>query len=77
MASERRLNIPKNVPEQFAHAVVTVLLLGMAAGAAWDVIYGPPPEVSLAWIEGILAANDPAGLVHPDIQWWEHQVLGH
>ncbi|MBI4964312.1 MAG: hypothetical protein HY913_13630 [Desulfomonile tiedjei] len=77
MGSERRLNIPKTVPEEFAHAVATVLLLGIAEGRVWDSIYGYPPEMSLAWIESILDANDPAGLVHPDLEWWEHQVLGH
>jgi hypothetical protein len=77
MGSERLLNIPKNVPEAFAHAVATVLLLGIGAGKAWDSIYSHPPDVSLAWIEGILEANDPAGLVHADFEWWEHQVRGH
>jgi hypothetical protein len=77
MLSERRLNIPKNVPEEFAHAVATVLLLGMAAGAAWDSIYSHPPDISLAWIEGILEANDNSGLVHPDFRWWELQIRGH
>jgi hypothetical protein len=77
MLSERRLNIPKNVPEEFAHAVATVLLLGMAAGAAWDSIYSHPPDICLAWIEGILEANDSSGLVHPDLRWWEYQVRGH
>jgi len=77
MPPERRLNIPKNVPAEFAHAVATLLLLGMAAGAAWDSIYSHPPDISLAWIEGILEANDSSGLVHPDLKWWEHQVRGH
>lgn len=77
MPSERRLNIPKNVPEEFAHAVATVLLIGMAAGTAWDSIYSHPPDISLAWIEGILEANDSSGLVHPDLKWWEYQVRGH
>jgi len=77
MASERRLHIPGNVPEDFAHAVATVLLLGMAGRPTWDVIYSHPPETSLVWIEGILRSNDPAGLVHPEMEWWEHQVRGH
>jgi len=77
MDSGRRLHIPVNVPEEFAHAVATVLLLGMAGGPAWEVIYLQPAETSLEWIEGILRANDPTGLVHADLTWWEHQVRGH
>lgn len=77
MASERRLHIPGNVPEDFAHAVATVLLLGVAARDMWDTIYSHPPETSLAWIEGILKANDTSGMVHPDLAWWDHQLRGH
>jgi hypothetical protein len=77
MISERRLNIPGEVPEEFANAVVTVLLFGIAGGNAWDRIYSPTPDESLAWIDNILKANDTSGLVHSDIQWWEHQLRGH
>jgi hypothetical protein len=73
----RRLFIPSHVPEDFAGAVATVLLLGVAEGDLWDLIYRYPPEESLEWISGILKANETDGLVHPDIQWWEHQVCGH
>lgn len=74
---ERRLRIPGDVPEDFADAVATVLLLGIAGGAAWDKIYRHPPEISLAWIASILRANDTAGLVHSDLDWWQHQLRGH
>jgi hypothetical protein len=77
MADGRRLRIPGNVPEEFANAVATVLLLGIAGSGAWDLIYHPSPEESLAWIKGILKANDSVGLVHPDIRWWEYQLRGH
>jgi hypothetical protein len=73
----RRLHIPDGVPEDFAHAVATVLLLGIAGGHTWDLIYGHPVETSLAWIEEILEANDHSGLVHSDLEWWEHQLRGH
>jgi hypothetical protein len=74
---ERRLHIPGDVPEDFADAVATVLLLGIAGGSAWDKIYRHPPEKSLAWIARILRANDTAGLVHSDLDWWERQLRGH
>lgn len=77
MNTERRLHIPGEIPEDFAEAVAVVLLLGMAGDNIWDVIYRHPPETSLAWIEEILDANDSAGLVHPDLDWWEHQLRGH
>jgi len=77
MQAERRLQVPRNVPEDFAQAVATVLLLGIAGGETWDMIYRHPPERSLAWIEDILNANDTAGLVHPDLDWWKHQLRGH
>ncbi|MFC1836402.1 hypothetical protein ACFL2Q_17045 [Thermodesulfobacteriota bacterium] len=77
MDSERRLHIPGNVPEEFAQAVATILLLGVAGGEVWDRIYLYPPDVSLDWIDGILRSNEAAGLVRPDIVWWEHQVRGH
>jgi hypothetical protein len=77
MISERRLHIPGQVPEDFAHAVVTVLLFGIAGGNAWDRIYSHTPDESLAWIDNILKANDTSGLVHSDIGWWEHQLRGH
>jgi hypothetical protein len=77
MGTERQLNIPGYVPEGFAQAVATVLLLGIAASAMWEEIFTPPPETSLSWIEGILGANDVTGLVHSDISWWEHQLRGH
>jgi hypothetical protein len=77
MISERRLHIPQEVPEDFANAVVTVLLFGIAGGNAWDRIYSHTPDESLAWIGNILKANDTSGLVHSDIQWWEHQLRGH
>lgn len=73
----RRLHIPTGVPPDFAHAVATVLLLGIAGGHTWDLIYEYPIETSLAWIEGILEANDPTGLVHSDLEWWQHQLQGH
>lgn len=74
---ERRLHIPGDVPEDFADAVATVLLLGIAGGSAWDKIYRHSPEKSLAWIASILRANDTAGLVHSDLDWWERQLRGH
>lgn len=77
MEPERRLHIPGNIPEDFAQAVATILLLGIAGGNTWDMIYRHPPETSLSWIAGILNANERAGLVHPDIEWWEHQLRGH
>jgi len=77
MNTERRLHIPSYVPEEFAHAVATVLLLGIAGGQAWDMIYHHPPDVSLAWIADILKSNDSTGLVHTDLEWWEHQLRGH
>lgn len=77
MYTERRLNIPSHIPEDFAQAVATVLILGAAARAVWDSIYSHPPETSLSWIEAILEANDPWGLVHTDLSWWEHQLRGH
>jgi hypothetical protein len=77
METGRRLHIPGNVPEDFAQAVATILLLGVAGGNAWDLIYRHPPETSLAWIREILKLNDPWGLVHPELEWWEHQVQGH
>jgi hypothetical protein len=77
MIPERRLHIPGEVPEDFANAVVTVLLFGIAGGSAWDKIYSHTPDESLAWIDNILKANDTSGLVHTDIQWWKHQIRGH
>jgi hypothetical protein len=73
----RQLQIPGNVPEDFANAVATVLLLGIAGAGAWDLIYLPTPDESLSWIDGILRANDKVGLVHSDLLWWEHQLRGH
>jgi hypothetical protein len=73
----RQLRIPGNVPEDFANAVATVLLLGIAGSGAWDVIFRYSAQESLVWIDGILRANDSAGLVHPDLKWWEHQLRGH
>jgi hypothetical protein len=73
----RRLYIPSYVPEDFARAVATVLLLGVAEGDLWDLIYRYPPDKAIEWIEAILKANETDGLVHSDIQWWEHQVYGH
>jgi len=77
MGTARRLHIPGNIPADFAQAVVTILLLGVAGGNVWDLIYSHPPETSLGWIKGILGANDPGGLVHPELEWWEYQVRGH
>jgi hypothetical protein len=77
MSTERRLHIPGDVPEDFANSVVTILLLGIAGGNAWDKIFNQPPQRSLAWISGILKANDTSGLVHSDLKWWEYQVMGH
>lgn len=77
MISERRLSIPNEVPEEFAHAVATVLLLGIAGRDAWDEIYSYPPEASLSWIESILEANETSDLVHSDVRWWQNQLMGH
>ncbi len=77
MPQERRLHIPKEVPEDFANAVATVLVLGIAGAHAWNHIYLHPPEKSLRWIRGILRSNDLTGLVHSDIRWWENQLRGH
>jgi hypothetical protein len=77
MPDGRQLRIPGNVPEDFANAVATVLLLGMAGAGAWDLIYQPSLDESLGWIQGILKANDSVGLVHPDMRWWEYQLRGH
>ncbi len=73
----RRLHIPGDVPEDFAHAVATILLLGIAGGDLWDRIYRYPPEQSLEWIKGILRSNETSGLVRADVDWWENQVKGH
>jgi hypothetical protein len=77
MTEGRRLHIPAHVPEDFANAVAMVLILGIAGGPAWDKIYKHPPDISLAWIESILNSNDTTGLVHTEIEWWEHQLRGH
>ncbi len=77
MSNERRLHIPRDVPEDFANAVATILILGIAGAHAWEKIYVHPPEKSLEWIESILKSNDLSGLVHSEIEWWEHQLLGH
>lgn len=77
MTEARRLFIPSHVPEDFADAVATVLLLGMAGRDLWDLILRTPPEKSLQWIRGILDANETSGLLHADIQWWRNQVYGH
>jgi hypothetical protein len=77
MANERRLHIPRDIPEDFANAVATVLLLGIAGAQAWEKIYAHPPETSLEWVESILKSNDLTGLVHSDIEWWENQLRGH
>jgi len=77
MASGPQLHIPSVIPEDFAQAVATVLLLGFAARENWDAIYRHPPDESLAWIEGILKANDTSRLVHSDLEWWKHQLRGH
>jgi hypothetical protein len=77
MTHERRLHIPGDVPEDFAHAVATILLLGVAGRDVWNRIYRYPPDISLDWIQGILEMNDIAGLVHSEIQWWENQLRGH
>lgn len=74
---ERRLVIPKEVPADFAHAVATILLLGIAGGELWEEVYDYAPEVSLTWIRAILSSNERKGLVHPDIGWWECQLKGH
>lgn len=77
MAVERRLQIPQDVPEDFANAVATVLILGVAGGSAWDIIYHHPPDRSLDWINSILKSNDTADLLHADLKWWERQLRGH
>lgn len=77
MSNGRRLHIPGSVPEDFAQAVATVLLLGMAGGDAWDCIFRYPPTSSLTWIRDILNSNETEGLVRSDIEWWEKQLKGH
>ena len=77
MDGARQLHIPGDVPQDFANAVATILLLGIGGGDLWNSIYSHPPEQSLEWIEGILSANESTGLVYPSIEWWEYQVLGH
>ncbi|MEW6140924.1 MAG: hypothetical protein AB1733_22100 [Thermodesulfobacteriota bacterium] len=77
MEPGRRLHIPRDIPEDFADAVATVLLLGLAAREVWDQIYQYPVDTSLAWIQEILAANDSSDLVHADLEWWERQLRGH
>jgi hypothetical protein len=75
--SDRQLRIPGDVPEDFANAVVTALLLGIAATHQWDVIYRHPPETSLPWIENILKINDTSSMMHTDLNWWRYQLRGH
>lgn len=75
--SDRRLLIPHNIPEDFAHAAATILILGMADRSAWDCLYSYPAEISLAWIRGILEANPKQGLLHAEPMWWENQLRGH
>ena len=77
MAEQRRLVIPQNVPEDFANAVATVLMLGIASRAAWEHIYQYTAEQSMEWIAGILEYNDLTGLVHTDLTWWRSQITGH
>jgi hypothetical protein len=73
----RLLQIPSEIPEDFAQAVATFLILGMAGQEMWDRIFLESPEKSLGWIEGILRSNLTFGLHHSDIKWWELQVRGH
>lgn len=73
----RQLYVPGDVPPDFAHAVATILLLGIAPKELWDRVYKYPPDKSIAWVGAILGANDVSGLVHSDIHWWEHQLRGH
>jgi hypothetical protein len=73
----RHLRIPREIPEDFADAVATLLILGMARREVWDTIYQVRPEKALAWIRAILEANELSGLLHPDMLWWENQVRGH
>ena len=73
----RQLRIPADVPEDFANAVATVLLLGTAAASQWERIHRHPPQRSLGWIKAILMANDTSGMVHAELKWWEHQLRGH
>ncbi len=77
LPEDRQLRIPSDVPEDFANAVVTVLLLGTAAASQWDRIHRQPLQKSLNWIKAIIWANDTAGMVHADPVWWEHQLRGH
>ncbi len=77
ISSERRLVIPNEVPEDFAHAVATLLLLGIAGGSLWEKIFRYAPDVSLQWIGAILRSNERRGLVHTDLSWWECQLRGH
>ncbi len=74
---DRQLRIPAEIPEDFANAVATILLLGTAAASQWDRIHRHPLQKSLNWIDAILKANDTAGMVHADLSWWEHQLRGH
>lgn len=74
---ERRLIIPREVPEDFAHSVATILLLGIGGADLWENIYRYSPEVSLSWIGAILDSNETRGLVHTDLRWWECQLKGH
>ncbi len=75
--ADGQLRIPCDVPEDFANAVVTLLLLGIAAAHQWDLIYCYPPEKSLPWIKGILKMNDTSVMTHTNVEWWEHQLRGH
>jgi hypothetical protein len=77
MRADRQLRIPGDVPEDFANAVVTLLLLGIAAAHQWDLIYHHPPEISLSWIESILKINDTSAMTHTDLDWWKRQLRGH
>jgi hypothetical protein len=76
-SNARLLHIPSEVPEDFAQAVATFLILGTASQDMWDRVFLESPEKSLGWIDGILRANLTFGLLHPDLRWWEHQVRGH
>lgn len=75
--SERRLLIPRYVPEDFADAAATILILGIADRSAWECLYSYPADTSLSWIRSILEANAKQGLVHSELKWWENQLRGH
>jgi hypothetical protein len=57
------------VPEDSAQSVGTILLHGVAGRESREQIFRHSPEVAIAWVRGILGANDTYALAHTDIQW--------